>query len=135
MPLEPVFVDTSGWFAAIVPSDPDHAAAQAWMKTNERPLFTTDFVLDETLTLLRARGQFARAREFGQSMLEGELGTVHFLTEEDFLGAWSVYVRFSDKEWSFTDCTSRALIERLGISSALAFDHHFVQFGSVVVLP
>ena len=40
-----------------------------------------------------------------------------------------------DKEWSFTDCVSRAVIERLGITTAVAFDEHFRQFGTVIVVP
>src|ERR1043166_3017054 len=135
MPQGFVFVDTSGWFASLVPSDPDHASAQAWLHSNDKPLFTTDYVLDETLTLLRARGQFKRAEAFGQSLLDGELGTLHFLTEEDIREAWTIFIQYSDKEWSFTDCTSLVVINRLGISSAFAFDHHFNQFGTFAVLP
>ncbi len=42
-----------------------------------------------------------------------------------------VFRRYQDKQWSFTDCTSKVLIERLGIAEAFAFDHHFEQFGTV----
>ena len=42
---------------------------------------------------------------------------------------------FSDKEWSFTDCTSRVLMEKLRIERAFAFDQHFLQFGGVKVVP
>ena len=135
MSLEPVFVDTSAWFAAIVPTDPDHAAARAWLSANERPRHTTDYVLDETLTLLRARGQHSRAQAFGQSLLDGQLGALHFLTEDDIRAAWDIVLRFDDKEWSFTDCTSRAAMERVAITTAFAFDHHFQQFGTILVVP
>jgi predicted nucleic acid-binding protein len=43
--------------------------------------------------------------------------------------------RYSDKGWSFTDCTSRIVMERMKISTAFAVDHHFRQFGTVTVLP
>ena len=42
-----IFVDTGAWFAAFVPNDPDHLAADAWLAQNRQPLVTTDFVLDE----------------------------------------------------------------------------------------
>jgi len=51
----PVFVDTGAWFAYFVRRDPDHQAALQWMKANRLPLLTTDFVLDELLTLTRIR--------------------------------------------------------------------------------
>jgi hypothetical protein len=52
-----IFVDTGAWFAAFVPKDADHSAARAWLAGNEAPLLTTDYVLDELLTLLRMRGK------------------------------------------------------------------------------
>ena len=39
--------------------------------------------------------------------------------------AREVFERFTDKEWSFTDCVSYAVIERLAIKKAFAFDDHF----------
>ena len=52
-----IFVDTGAWFASVIPTDPDHAAARDWLAANTAPLLTTDYVIDETLTLLRARGE------------------------------------------------------------------------------
>ena len=49
-----IFVDTSAWFAAIVPSDPNHPHATSWLAQSSEPLLTTDYVIDEILTLLRA---------------------------------------------------------------------------------
>jgi predicted nucleic acid-binding protein len=36
---------------------------------------------------------------------------------------------YRDKEFSYCDATSFALIERLRIRSAIAFDIHFTQYG------
>ncbi|MEW6233622.1 MAG: PIN domain-containing protein, partial [Chloroflexota bacterium] len=46
--------------------------------------------------------------------------------------AWEVFVRYSDKEWSFTDCTSFALMRRLGLGEVFTFDDDFRQMGYVV---
>ena len=46
-----IFVDTSAWFAAYVPSDPQHRAVREEIEAAPR-LVTTDYVIDETLTLL-----------------------------------------------------------------------------------
>lgn len=130
-----IFVDTGAWFAAAVPSDHNHAAAARWLAANSEPLLTTDYVVDETLTLLRARGERTRALLLGEGFFGGRLANIHTPEEADVLAAWEVFRRFGDKDWSFTDCASKAVMERLGVRQAFAFDHHFKQFGSVAVAP
>ncbi len=130
-----IFVDTGAWYASIVPSDPDHPAAAAWLAGNNEPLLTTDYVIDETLTLLRMRGERARSLLLGERFFRGELAEVHMLTEEDIARAWETFKSFDDKDWSFTDCTSKVVIEKLGIAQAFAFDRHFRQFGTIQVVP
>ena len=130
-----VFVDTGGWFAAVVPTDADHKAAMRSLRQNRQPLITTDYVVDETLTLLKARGHVQRALIMGQQFFHGSLAVVHYLSPAEILLAWRTFQRFSDKEWNFTDCTSKVVIDALGLTHAFAFDHHFAQFGSVQVVP
>ncbi|MFN0140068.1 MAG: type II toxin-antitoxin system VapC family toxin [Pyrinomonadaceae bacterium] len=130
-----IFVDTSAWFASIVPTDPNHDKAAEWLQSNNEVLFTTDYIVDETLTLLRARGENRRAISLGTNFFDGQLAVVYRLSENDIARAWDVFQQFSDKEWSFTDCTSKAVMESSGITSAFAFDKHFTQFGVVVVVP
>jgi uncharacterized protein len=50
-----IFVDTSAWFGLFVPSDPDHVRLREWLEANSDVLVTTDYCVDETLTLLAAR--------------------------------------------------------------------------------
>ena len=128
-----IFVDTGAWFASVVPSDRDHAAATRWLSQNTQPLFTTDYIVgDETLTLLKARGQTLRAMVMGEQFFHGALATIYYLTETDvLLSTTQLFRQFSDKEWSFTDCASKILIDKLHLQQAFAFDHHFHQFGSV----
>ncbi len=130
-----IFVDTGAWFAAAVPSDPNHPAASRWLAGNNEPLLTTDYIVDETLTLLRARGERRRACcSAKRSSTRGWPKSTRFLkTTSSSRG--NVFRRFDDKDWSFTDCTSKVVIERLGIARAFAFDHHFAQFGTVQVVP
>ena len=47
-----IFVDTGAWFASVMPSDREHQAAVQWLSQNIQPFITTDYVIDETLTLL-----------------------------------------------------------------------------------
>jgi len=130
-----ILVDTGAWFASVVPSDADHALASDWLRMNAEPLVTTDYIVDETLTLLRARGEETRAFRLGEAFFRGTLAAVYYLTEADIRSAWETFQKFSDKKWSFTDCTSKVIIEKLNLKYAFAFDHHFHQFGTVMVLP
>lgn len=106
-----IFVDTSAWYAK------------------------TDYIVDETLTLLRSHKQSRVALRLGQQLFEGTFGRLYYLTPEDLAEAWESFRQFDDKEWSFTDCTSKVVIERLRIGQAFSFDHHFSQFGTVNTVP
>lgn len=130
-----IFTDTGGWFSLSVQTDPRHQAAARWYSGNSQPLLTTDYVVDETLTLLKARGQNAKAVTLGEQFFSGALATIYFLTEDDLRQSWQVFRHYADKEWSFTDCTSKCVMEKLGITEAFAFDQHFRQFGTVTVVP
>lgn len=130
-----IFVDTSAWFAYAIPDDQNHDEALRWVQHNRLPLITTDYIVDETLTLLRARAQDLRAVQLGELLFSGKLAQLRYLTEDDIQRAWHVFRQYTDKEWSFTDCTSRVVMEELGITHAFSFDQHFRQFGTVAVLP
>jgi predicted nucleic acid-binding protein len=130
-----IFVDTGAWFALLVPEDLDHLAAESWLERNARALITTDYVIDELLTLLRMRGEAPRAIMAGQTLFREEVARIAWVQPEDVRRAWGYFRQYQDKSWSFTDCVSRTVIERLGIRSAFAFDKHFRQFGTIDVVP
>ena len=129
------FVDSGAWYALFVPDDPNHTAAVDWLAANPGRLLTTDYVVDETLTLLRARGHKRKALDFGRAVFSGTLAVVRYLDRAEIAAAWQVFERFADKDWSFTDCTSKVVIESLAVPQALSFDKHFRQFGTVAVVP
>jgi uncharacterized protein len=130
-----IFVDTGAWYASLVPTDPDHSRAVQWLAANRYPLLTTDYVIDETLTLLRVRGERKRALMLGARFFDNGVAEIHKITTADLRLAWKTFEQFEDKNWSFTDCTSKVVIEQLNITEAFAFDHHFHQFGTVQVVP
>ncbi len=135
MARSPIFVDTGAWFALSVATDPDHGRANSFVAQNRQRLSTTDYVVDELLTLFARR----RCKAQGISWLQDVLcsGTCELIRVEsaDFNAACEIYSQFSDKEWSFTDCTSYVVMRRLHIVQAFAFDEHFRQFATVQVLP
>lgn len=91
--------------------------------------------MDELLTLLKLRENYALAVAAGNTLLHKAVAKVEQVSEGDFIRAWEVFQQYHDKEWSFTDCTSKVVIERLGITHAFAFDSHFEQFGTVIRVP
>ena len=54
---------------------------------------------------------------------------------EDIAHTWEIFRQYHDKDWSFTDCTSKVIMERLRLTHAFAFDGHFEQFGTVIRVP
>ena len=133
--MQEVFVDTGAWFAAFIQEDRDHSAALSWLDSSSEQLLTTDYIVDEVLTLLRVRNHRSSALLIGEKLLSGNLARIELITSKDFSCAWKILKNYSDKNWSFTDCTSKAVIERLKIKKAFAFDEHFAQFGNVEVVP
>ena len=71
----------------------------------------------------------------GESIWQDEIADLVWVSQNDVAEAWRVFREFQDKQWSFTDCVSRAVMQRLGIDRAFAFDEHFRQFGTVTVVP
>ncbi len=133
--MNQIFVDIGAWFARCVTSDRDHTAAREWFETNTYPLVTTDYIIDKLLTVLKIRNEFQRALELGGPLLNADLCDLEWVTEADLRSAWQAFSAYRDKQWSFTDCVSRAVIERLGITTAMAFDDHFRKFGTITVVP
>jgi len=134
MPQNKIFVDTSAWYAIIDKNDRDHALAATKIQVLDRPLVTSNYIFDEILTLLKAKLGFAVAVNFGQKLWNQEISALVRITEDDEERAWRIFRQYDDKGFSFTDCTSFALMERLDINTVLAFDDHFIQYGKFVIL-
>ena len=129
------FVDTGAWVALFVEADAQHPAARAWISSNLDRLVTSDYIVDEVLTLISARYRRQTAIRAGNVLFSKDLAGLIQLTDEDKELAWGIFRSHSDKGWSFTDCTSFALMQRLGISNAFAFDQHFSQMRGIRRVP
>lgn len=129
-----IFVDTSAWYAIIDKTDQNHTVAVGKIQMVDRPLLTSNYILDEIPTLLKTRLGSPIAIPFGQKLLDEEVSTLVRITEEDEARAWRIFCQYEDKAFSFTDCTSFALMERLEIDTAFAFDDHFHQYGKFAIL-
>lgn len=96
---------------------------------------TSDYIVDELLTLFAVRGQKAKGIEWRTNVLDRDGARFVRVGEDDFSNALRVYERYQDKDWSFTDCTSYVVMQRLQIKQAFSFDQHYHQFGTVAVVP
>ena len=96
--------------------------------------FATNFILAETHALLLARaGRSTAGRVLGE--IDRGATVVVRLSARDERRAREILSRYDDKDFSFTDATSFAVMERLRISVAFTFDLDFQQFGLAVLRP
>ncbi len=129
----PVFADSSALVAFLLPTDEHAPAARQWIAETDRFLVTSDYVLDETYTmLLKKTKNHQWTADKLRKLLESKLIKLEFVSGSDFWKAKHVFETFLDKEWSFTDCTSKVVMERLGLQTAFAFDRDFSQFPVIV---
>ena len=133
-----VLVDTAGFLALWDASDQHHAAAlllQEKLARQRRRFLTTDYILDETATLLTRRHSHAAAADFLDTSLRSQALRLEWVDPERFLAAAGWFQRYADKEWSFTDCMSFVVMREFKIRDAFTSDHHFTQAGFTTLLP
>ena len=126
-------MDTSAWYAIEVEDDVNHEAACKVLSSiasgKHGIIVTTDYVLDEMLTLLRLRKGLAAALAFIDKILKSKSVRIFWVDEGLFERALDTFKKSNDKLWGFTDCTSFALMQELGLSKAFTFDKHFKEAG------
>lgn len=127
-----VFVDTSAYFAVANRRDASHGPAATLMPrlvAERRPLFTTNFVLAELHALLLTRLDRRVAARVLAETDASELTTTVRVSARDERRAREIVFGFADKDFSLTDATSFAVMERLRIATAFTLDRDFAQFG------
>ena len=132
-----VFVDSSAHGALLNARDGAHDLARRVARRiagERRRTLTTNFVVAETHALLVARAGRRLALAFLERTLEGPTDVVR-VEAADEERALEIIRRHEDKDFSVTDATSFAVMSRLGIRVAFAFDRHFAQYGFVLLEP
>lgn len=130
-----VFVDSSALKADYDSGDDHHPDARELMRkiqareTEITSFLTTDYVLDEAVTLTRFAHSHGKAVELAEATLASRFVRVVYTGEELFSAAVKLFKLHPDKEWSFTDCVSFAVMREEGVRSAFTFDNHFRQAG------
>jgi len=105
------------------------AAAQAGGR-----FVTTDYILDETATLLKARGHGHLVDALFARVFTSSACRVEWMDPDRFEQTSRFFVKHHDQEWSFTDCFSFWVMRLLALSDALTTDRHFREAGFAPLL-
>jgi predicted nucleic acid-binding protein len=127
-----IYIDTGAFIARYVQRDQYHNRAKnAWQTLSQQPwrCYTSNFVLDETFTLLARRTSYVFAAQRARSLLASRTLEIVRPVQEDEQRAVDLFEKFADQEVSFTDCVSFVLMRKHRLQRAFAFDRHFVHAG------
>ena len=131
-----IFVDTSFFVALRNRRDARHSDAIALLRHRERSIFvTSNHVRGETWTYLRRKSSHASAVAFLDSLDSSPRVRVDLVSPEQEASALRWLRRHDEREYSFVDATSFALMESLRLTQAFAFDGDFAAAGFVELRP
>jgi predicted nucleic acid-binding protein len=134
--MSEVFVDTGAWVALRYGRDglhDDAVAVLARLRRRRARLVTTDYVLAEAVTLLKARGAVSHAIELGEMLRAGSVARLVAVEASHRDRAWALFVRHRKLRVGYVDCTSFAVMQAEGLTHAFAFDRDFCAAGFSLV--
>ncbi len=132
-----IFVDTSGFYALLVKQDDRHHKAEEILQKaakDKQCFVTTDYVLDETATLLGARGLTHLTAHIFETVFNSQACRVVWMDQERFMKTQVFFLKHLDHPWSFTDCASFITMKELQLLHVLTKDKHFKEAGFVPLL-
>jgi predicted nucleic acid-binding protein len=123
-----VFIDTSFYVARLMPQDQAHAKAIKAVKSDIIPI-TSSLIVSETIALLQAHGFLSAAIEFLREARSSPYVQVVHIDSVVQSEAWDLFVRYGGMGANPVDCSSFAVMRRMGITKAFTFDRHFRAAG------
>ncbi len=132
--MKKIFIDTSALVALFDRSDNNHQKAKILLeiiRNNKRKLLMSDYIFDETITTVLSNAGHKTAVEIGEFILGSNIVELSWLDESIIMKAWEYFKRHSDKEYSFTDCTTFMLMKEMKLSNFFSFDEDFVKAGFI----
>jgi uncharacterized protein len=131
-----IFVDTSFWIAAAIEADARHAEAAALVAAHGNSEFaTSNHVRGETWTFIRRRFGHRRAVEVIERLELTPRLRALWVDREVEDEAWAWLRRHDEREYSYVDATSFALMRKLRLREAFAFEGDFAAAGFVELRP
>jgi predicted nucleic acid-binding protein len=127
-----ILVDSGALLAMADPRDPHAAAAKDFLEETRSAFYVVpDTVFSEAMTLIKGRLGAAAAVSVGSRLQESTLFRLRYLEPADHLATWRIFSRYTDKGWSYVDCSVLALAQREDIGEVFAFDRHFDQMAAL----
>ena len=134
--MSKLFFDTWGWVAIASKNDACHSKVTSFYKSflmsGGQPV-TTDYILAETITLLRSKTSRDDIIVFIDTLLEAEKKKriiIEIINEKRWHKAWALSKKYKDKpNISFFDFTSFVVMKELNLKEVLTGDKHFEEIG------
>jgi uncharacterized protein len=120
------------WVALADRRDPGHIPATEIFQQARRSggAITSNFILDETFTLLFQRRPFDDAWHFTTTVVQSPFIDIQEVTAARFSRTIEFRKQFSDKpNISFTDLSTMAIMVELGVRDILTADRRFTRVG------
>jgi len=114
--------------------DPNHVAARnAWSRIhrNHKQLFSTNYIITETIALLQKRHGPRPVASFLQNVVP--LVELYFVERRLHDAALELLTMSDRRRLSFVDCSSFLFMRHARIRQAFAYDDHFKAFGFELV--
>ncbi|MBI4397683.1 MAG: PIN domain-containing protein [Candidatus Omnitrophica bacterium] len=130
--MEKIFVDSSAFIAFFFGNDENHKEAYTLfqkLKNSKTSLYTSDYIIDETLTTLLSRSGHKQSVAAGEAIFSSHVIEIITVCPDYLKPSWELYQKYDDKKFSFTDVTSFAIIKGLNIKKAFSFDSDFTKVG------
>ncbi|MBI1883599.1 MAG: PIN domain-containing protein [Chlamydiae bacterium] len=127
-----IFIDTSAFVSRFSTEDRYNAKSLAYwemLQNSHENYITSNFVLDETFTLLARRTGYRFAAERAKNLYSSGSLTILRPDYEDEIEAIQVFQKYADQKVSFTDCISFVLMRKRRIHRVFTFDKHFELAG------
>ena len=136
--MNTIFVDTSAWIAVMDVREGNHSRAKEFylelLKSRMR-IVTSNYVLAESYTRIRYDKGYRETLAFHTMVANAEkLGHLKILWVDHAVAdaAWEILEKYSNQTFSFTDCTSFALLRENKVDEVFAFDDDFRLMGFAV---
>jgi predicted nucleic acid-binding protein len=129
-----IFIDTAAILAVLNENDQFHPSAlRVWdeILSAKAPLFSSNYVLVETIALLQHRFGVEATRLFERDILP--IVDVRWVGETIHKQGMSALLAANRRNLSLVDCTSFEIMRQAGLDVVFTFDSHFREQGFKVI--
>mgnify|MGYP001397644998 FL=1 len=129
-------IDSDTFVGMMLPSDALHTRVHAIyqrIKSEQKRLVTTNWVIAETATVLSSRNSQKTAIEFIRHIQQTDI-TILTITPEIEEATYQLFCDQTTKRTSMVDCSNVAAAKHYDIPNILSFDRFYARFGYLMPL-